>query len=254
MINKHIISAAAILLFGGAFMANAQTEIAVSGTVTDSYGNPLPGVIVSANSKDLYITDKNGQYTATAGSSDELTFSLVGYKQKTAKATATDAKIVLEDDGHGLAELVNLGYSKEYREVLSDAVATTSGDLLGKSLHTRLQQTLSGRLSGLTTIENTFEPTYEELSMYIRGLSTVHGVQPVSSSTVSSTQAIPMTSSTVSPLKRSSPSRSSRTEHPRPSTACAVQTACLSSTPSVELPVSSRSESTSPRPSSSPST
>ena len=53
MINKHIISAAAILLFGGAFMANAQTEIAVSGTVTDSYGNPLPGVIVSANSKDL---------------------------------------------------------------------------------------------------------------------------------------------------------------------------------------------------------
>ena len=175
MINKHIISAAAILLFGGAFMANAQTEIAVSGTVTDSYGNPLPGVIVSANSKDLYITDKNGQYTAMAGSTDELTFSLVGYKQKTAKATATDAKIVLEDDGHGLAELVNLGYSKEYREVLSDAVATTSGDLLGKSLHTRLQQTLSGRLSGLTTIENTFEPTYEELSMYIRGLSTVHG-------------------------------------------------------------------------------
>lgn len=172
MMNKHIISAAALLLLGSAFVANAQSDIAVSGTVKDIYGNPLPGVIVSANSKDLYITDKNGQYTALANSSDELTFSLVGFKKQTVKA-GSDMQVVLEDDGHALAELVNLGYSKVYREDLSDAVSTVSGTTLGKSLNTRLQQTLSGRLAGLTTIESTFEPTYEELSMFVRGVHSI---------------------------------------------------------------------------------
>ncbi len=172
--NKHITIAAALLLLGSAFVANAQTDIAVTGTVKDIYGNPLPGVIVSANGKDLYMTDKNGQYAATADKSDELLFTLVGFKPQTVKASS-NMDVVLEDDAHALAERINLGYSKVYREDLSDAVSTVSGDLLGKSLHTRLQQTLSGRLPGLTTIENTFEPTYEELSMYVRGLSTVHG-------------------------------------------------------------------------------
>ncbi len=162
------------MLLGSSFVANAQSDIAISGTVKDVYGNPLPGVIVSANNKDLYITDKNGAYITVAPVGEELTFSLIGYKQQTAQPSS-DMEIVLEDDAHFLAEKINLGYSKVYRQDLSDAVSTVSGETLGKSLNTRLQQTLSGRLSGLTTIENTFEPTYEELAMYVRGLSTVHG-------------------------------------------------------------------------------
>jgi len=174
MINKNIITAAALILFGSAFQANAQTDIMVSGTVKDIYGNPLPGVVVSANHKDLYITDKNGEYTATADRSDDLTFSLLGYKQTVAKA-AGKMEVVLEDDAHNLAQSVNLGYTNQYREVLSEAVSTVSGEDLSKSLYSRLQGTLSGQLSGLTTIESTFEPAYEELAMYIRGLSTIHG-------------------------------------------------------------------------------
>lgn len=171
MMKKHIIIAAALMLLGSAF-ASAQNDLTVSGTVKDVYGNPIPGVIVSTNGKALYITDKNGQYTATASSSDELTFALVGFKKQTIKASP-DMQVVLEDDGHDLAEVINLGYSKVYREDLSDAVSTVSGTTLGKSLNTRLQQTLSGRLSGFTTIESTFEPTYEELSMFVRGIHSI---------------------------------------------------------------------------------
>lgn len=177
MINKNIIAAAALLLFGSAFQANAQTDIAVSGTVKDVYGNPLPGVIVSANHKDLYITDKNGEYQATADRSDELVFSLLGYKQATAKA-AGQMEVVLEDDAHNLAQNVNLGFNKAYREVLTDAVSSVEGEVLERSLYPRLQGTFSGLLSGLTTIESSFEPAYEELSLYIRGMSTVHGGAP----------------------------------------------------------------------------
>ena len=174
MINKNIITAAALVLFGSAFQANAQTDIVVKGTVKDIYGNPLPGVVVSANHKDLYITDKNGEYTATTDRSDKLTFSLLGYKQAEVPASGT-MEVVLEDDAHNLAQKVNLGYSNQYREVLSDAVSTVSGETLSKSLMPRLQGTFSGLFSGLTTIESAFEPTLEAVDMYIRGLSTIHG-------------------------------------------------------------------------------
>ena len=174
MINKNIITAAALVLFGTAFTANAQTDIVVKGTVKDIYGNPLPGVVVSANHKDLYITDKNGEYVATTDRSDKLTFSLLGYKQAELPASGK-MEVVLEDDAHNLAQSVNLGYTHQYREVLSDAVSTVSGEDLSKSVMSRLQGTFSGLLSGLTTIENSFEPAYEDVSMYIRGLSTIHG-------------------------------------------------------------------------------
>ena len=65
MMNKNIFAAAALLLLGASIQQVKAQDISVAGTVRDIYGNPLPGVIVSSNHKDLYITDKNGQYTST---------------------------------------------------------------------------------------------------------------------------------------------------------------------------------------------
>ncbi len=173
MMNKNIFAAAVLLLFGTTLQVNAQ-DITVTGTVKDVYGNPLPGVIVSANHKDLYMTDRNGQYTATVDKTGDLEFTLLGFKPTSIKA-ASQPDVVLEDDAHGLAERVNIGLANQSREVLSDAVSTASGKELGRSLMSRLQGSFSGNFSGLTTIESSFEPAYEDLNMYIRGYSTFHG-------------------------------------------------------------------------------
>jgi TonB-linked SusC/RagA family outer membrane protein len=177
MINKNIIAAVLILMLGSAFIANAQTEIAMTGSVKDEYGNPIPGVVLSTNDKDIYITDKDGNFAVLADASSKVTFSLMGYKQVTVPVSQ-ELNVVLEDDAHNLAEKVNLGNSSQYREVVSDAVSTVSGNTLGKSLMARLQGTLSGTLSGLTTREDSFEPTGESLTMWIRGYHTHHGGNP----------------------------------------------------------------------------
>ena len=174
MMNKNIFAAAALLLLGASIQQVKAQDISVAGTVRDIYGNPLPGVIVSSNHKDLYITDKNGQYTAKVNKSGELEFSLLGFKPTSVKASS-QMEVTLEDDAHNLAENVNIGLSKQSREVLSDAVSTAHGEKLGRSLMTRLQGTFSGMFSGLTTMETTFEPAYESLNMYVRGYSTFHG-------------------------------------------------------------------------------
>lgn len=174
MMNKNIFAAAALLLLGASIQQVKAQDISVAGTVRDIYGNPLPGVIVSSNHKDLYITDKNGQYTAKVNKSGELEFSLLGFKPTSVKASS-QMEVTLEDDAHNLAENVSIGLSKQSREVLSDAVSTAHGEKLGRSLMTRLQGTFSGMFSGLTTMETTFEPAYESLNMYVRGYSTFHG-------------------------------------------------------------------------------
>ena len=60
--NKYIIAILAMLFLGPAVMVRAQSEIAMTGTVKDVYGNPIPGVVLSVGNKDIYITDKDGNF------------------------------------------------------------------------------------------------------------------------------------------------------------------------------------------------
>ena len=126
MLNKNIFTAAALILLGTSIQVKAQ-DITVAGTVKDVYGNPLPGVIVSANHKDLYITDKNGQYTAKVGKSEDLEFSLLGYKPTSVKASS-QADVVLED-GHRLNLLRRDSVEDVMGErVIEDTVDDHTGD------------------------------------------------------------------------------------------------------------------------------
>lgn len=177
MINKKIISQTLLILITLTFQLKAQNLLTeVSGTVTNKYGEPLPGVVISLDDrKNMYITDNEGQYSfATDKTQKDLTFRLIGYKVQT-KSINNVVDVILEEDGHGTAENINFGFTEQSREVVSNAVSTVSGNTLSKSLMSRLQGTLSGRLSGLTTIESSFQPLYESVDMYIRGFSTYHG-------------------------------------------------------------------------------
>jgi TonB-linked SusC/RagA family outer membrane protein len=142
------------------------------------YGEPLPGVVISSEDKKaLYTTDHNGNYNFPKKISDHtLTYTLIGYKeQKIAISKGTAMDVVLEEDGHATAERVNFGFTRQSRETLSNAVSTVSGETLGKSLMSRLQGTFTGRMSGLTSLEASFQPNYEDVTMIVRGYSTIHG-------------------------------------------------------------------------------
>lgn len=177
MINKKIIYFVFLSLIGFTLQLRAQDiNKMVSGTVKNAYGEPLPGVIVSsADKKSLYVTDHEGNYSFKVKGSDEmLTYSLIGYKEQRVN-TAEDVDVILEEDGHATAERINLGFTTQSREMLSNAVSTVSGETLGKSLMSRFQSTFTGHMSGLTSLETSFQPNYEDVSMIVRGYSTIHG-------------------------------------------------------------------------------
>jgi len=84
---KRCVFAALIVLLLGSFAVGQQTNAKIIGTVTDSEGNPLPGVTVEATSPKLVgkassITDESGTYrllNLTPGVY-KVTFALEGFK------------------------------------------------------------------------------------------------------------------------------------------------------------------------------
>jgi Ca-activated chloride channel family protein len=112
----------------------AFTELrTVTGVVTDSQGQALPGVSVhvkgSTNSSEYTITDVNGSYKISFDSkSKTLVFSYIAYK--TLEVSIGDKKIIdvkLTEDVSSLQEIVVIGYgSKRDRSSKSYSMAAPS--------------------------------------------------------------------------------------------------------------------------------
>ena len=108
---------------------------AISGTVKDTKGNPLPGVTVLI--KDTHIgvvTDVDGIFKLTIPSDTvTLVFSFVGMKKQEVKySPGKKLDIVLEDDEVALEDVVVTGYFERRKESFTGALKTVAGDDLRK--------------------------------------------------------------------------------------------------------------------------
>lgn len=71
-----------------------------------------------------------------------------------------------------LKERVNVAYGEQDKVGLTGAISTISGEEMRKTLAPTLSNTLYGRLPGLTVMQGSGEPGYDEPSMLIRGKGT----------------------------------------------------------------------------------
>jgi hypothetical protein len=86
-------------------------EKTVTGTVTDQYDSPLPGVsIVVVGTTNGTQTDFDGNYVISVSQGQVLRFSYLGQKtvQRTIEASST-INVQMEDDAQALAEVIVTG-------------------------------------------------------------------------------------------------------------------------------------------------
>ncbi|WP_452220773.1 TonB-dependent receptor [Lacinutrix salivirga] len=96
----------------------------VSGTVTDSEGNPIPGVnIVEKGSSNGTATDFDGNYLLSANSTGTLVFSYVGYGTQEVNIDGQANINVTLVDGEALDEIVLVGSRSPKRTVTDTSVA-----------------------------------------------------------------------------------------------------------------------------------
>ena len=185
MIHKLTIKRTLLLAFMLLFSlgtVNAQNVAAFfNGIVTDEFGRPLVGVIISDESgKTGTSTNYKGEYSIINNENKPLIFTYMGYTtEKVTPGENERIDVQLKWDAHKKGEVIQLGYTSQLRNDISGSVATVSGAELEKSPVANLTQSFVGRLGGLTTIENTSDLSRANTNLYIRGLSSARGNGPL---------------------------------------------------------------------------
>lgn len=158
------------------FSALAQ-DITVSGKVTGSDGDGIPGVTVQVKGTSKGTqTDLEGKYTlAGVSSKGVLTFSFVGMTtaQESVNGRST-INVVLAEDSQVLDEVVVVGYGTVKKKDATGAVSAIGTKDFQKGIVTSPEQLMQGRVAGVQITQANGEPG-GAINVRIRGTSSVNG-------------------------------------------------------------------------------
>jgi hypothetical protein len=88
---------------------NSVKKITVSGLVTNSFGYPMPGVVVKIQNKKRFIqTDKFGKFSIEVKRNKILVFSFIGSIEQRIKVNSDNLNVVLERD-KSISDEITLG-------------------------------------------------------------------------------------------------------------------------------------------------
>jgi TonB-linked SusC/RagA family outer membrane protein len=135
----------------------AQQQNSVSGKVTDTNNQPLPGVtVVVKGTTQGTVTNANGNYTlANIPDNAVLHFSFVGMKaQEIAVGTQTNINVVLEEETVGIEEVVAIGYGTARKKDLTGALTRVQADDKATLPNINSVQILRGSAAGVRVTDN----------------------------------------------------------------------------------------------------
>ena len=155
--------------------------ITVNGKVQDESGSPLPGVnVIIKNTAIGTSTDFDGNFVINEVEMGSiLTFSYVGYVTKEIVVTDNSMLTVeLIEDLARLDEVVVIGYGTQKKSVVTGAISGVKESELEDLPITRVEQTLQGRISGITIAANSGQPGSSS-TVRVRGITTLGNNEPL---------------------------------------------------------------------------
>ena len=140
------------LIFGLLLSTGAFAQITVKGHVKDATGEDVIGATVRvAGSQAATVTDFNGNFTLQAKQGADLQITFMGYQPATVKAAPT-VEVTLQDDQSLLEEVVVIGYGRAKKNDLTGAVTAIKPDEISHGLQTSADDMLSGKVAGLSIV------------------------------------------------------------------------------------------------------
>lgn len=142
----------------------------VSGTVTDSAGNPLIGVTVQVKGTSVgTVTDVNGHYELNASKNGTLVFSFIGYQSKEVMIGGNEVVNVTLSVSHtGLNEVVVVAYGQTTKRDVNSAISTLDMKNVAPIPVASINDAVSGRIPGVIVTASSGEPGAKS-SVSIRG-------------------------------------------------------------------------------------
>ena len=154
----------------------------LTGQVIDNNNMPLPGVsVVIKGTTAGTITDFDGNYNLNTELSDStvLVFSYVGFKtQEIVVDGQSVINVLMEEDTSLLDEVVVVGYGTQKKSVVTGAISGVKQTELEDLPITRVEQTLQGRVSGVTIAATSGQPGSNS-TVRVRGITTLGFNEPL---------------------------------------------------------------------------
>ena len=168
----------------GSATASAETDLqgrTITVTVTDKLG-AVPGAnVVVVGAVIGGATDENGVITLSGVPANAtLEVSFVGYiTQRVSVGTRAAIKVNLEEDTEKIDEAVVIAYGHQKKITVTGAIETVSNEQLVETQVPNFASALAGRVSGLTTIQESGQPGNDAITVYLRGQGTTSNSAPL---------------------------------------------------------------------------
>jgi TonB-linked SusC/RagA family outer membrane protein len=158
-------------------------QATVTGTVTDAAtGEALIGVSVVVKGTTVgALTDINGKFSIPVTNIQvNLLVSFIGYASQDVVVTAgTPVTIALALELTQIQEVVVIGYGTQKKESVVGAITQVNSKALMQAGETSITNAITGKLSGVLTIQQDAEPGSDNANLFVRGLSSWNGSAPL---------------------------------------------------------------------------
>ncbi len=158
----------------------AQQTTPVSGKVTDTDGNPLPGVsVIVKGTTTGAVTDISGNYEFDLpANATTLTFSFIGMdSQKVVINGQSTINVVMTEETTQLNEIVAIGYNTMQKKDLTGAVSVVEVDEISNTPVAGVDQMIQGHMAGVNVVAD--NNPGGGVAVRVRGFSTIRNNDPL---------------------------------------------------------------------------
>ena len=155
----------------------------ITGVVLDNSGIPVVGAnVVLEGSKNFgTMTDIDGRFSIEVPGSGRLLISCLGFENQkiSLKPTQSNYSIILSENATLLDDVVVVGYGVQKKESVVGAISQVQGESLVNSGISNITNAISGKLSGVTTLQSSGQPGQNDAEIIIRGVSSFNNSSPL---------------------------------------------------------------------------
>ncbi|UUW08357.1 SusC/RagA family TonB-linked outer membrane protein [Flavobacterium plurextorum] len=137
-----------------------QLQQQITGTVSDALG-PLPSVtVIIKGTATSTVTDKKGNFSITANSTDIIVFSFLGYAtQEIRVGNQTSIGVILAEDSTQLQEVtINAGYYSVKDKDRTGSIARITSKEIDQQPVTNVLAAMQGRMAGVSITQSNGTP------------------------------------------------------------------------------------------------
>lgn len=152
-----------------AFVKVVQQSNKVTGNISDKSGPMIGATVMEKGTRNGCVTDIDGNFSLNVKPGATLIISYLGYQTKNVVVgNQNNIKIILEEKGHSLNDVIVIGYGTQRKEAVTGSVANIKGDIVREVPGADITQALQGRIAGVEMTQSSSKPG-ASMQVRIRG-------------------------------------------------------------------------------------